>query len=478
MQETRDLPLVVDLDGTLTLTDTLVESVIEVVKRNPVNIARIPVWILRGRLGFKEAIATRSRLFAEHLPYREALVDYLAAEKRRGRPIILATAAHISIAERVAGHLRLFDQVLASEGGTNLRGKAKLEKIRGCVGGLFVYAGDSHSDFPVWLGAQAAILAGVPPRLAASVRERVSIEREFFNGKADSLRWLKALRVHQWLKNLLLFVPSLTAFSFLNVSSLVTLALAFVSMSLGASATYIANDLWDLENDRRHTRKRLRPFASGALSISKGLVCAVVLLIASFAFALSTSHAFAAMLVLYLILTTTYSLFFKTRVMLDVIVLSLLYTLRILAGSVVAHIRMSQWLLAFSVFTFLSLALVKRCAELVSLRASADATAAGRDYRVADLEVLWPLGIGSSLAAVIIFGLFINAPETADRYAVPGLLWFVAIGLILLFTRLWIKTVRGAMNDDPLVDLVEDHGSLLTIFIMIVITMAAHFAKF
>ncbi|MBC8740077.1 UbiA family prenyltransferase [Paraburkholderia sp. UCT31] len=477
MQKNIDFPLIVDLDGTLTLTDTLAESVIKVVKQNPLNIIRLPIWLLKGRLAFKREIATRSSIAAEHLPYRKALVDYLIAEKKRGRKIVLATAAHSSIAERVSAHLGLFDAVLATEGDTNLRGRTKLEKARLCVGERFVYAGDSRADLPVWLGSQAAVLAGASPRLANLVRTNVPVEREFPNSKADLSLWLKALRVHQWLKNLLLFVPLLTAFSFFDTGKLVTLALAFVSMSLGASATYIANDLWDLDSDRRHPRKRQRPFASGALSISSGILCAVALLATSLALALSTSAAFAVMLLFYLILTTAYSLFLKRRVMIDVIALSLLYTLRIFAGSVAVNISTSHWLLAFSVFTFLSLALVKRCAELVSLRMSADAVTVGRDYRVADLEVLWPLGIGSSFSAVIVFGLFINAPETIDRYAVPGLLWFVAIGLIALFARLWIKTVRGVMDDDPLVHLIEDHGSLLTILIMVATMMTAHFVQ-
>ncbi|WP_341317440.1 UbiA family prenyltransferase [Paraburkholderia sp. IMGN_8] len=477
MQETNDLPLVVDLDGTLTLTDTLTESVIQLVKRNPSNIIRLPMWLLQGRSAIKHKIAARSNFSAEYLPYREALIDFLTVEKIRGRRIILATAAHGSIASSVSAHLGLFDEVLATKGDINLKGSAKLEKVRECVGGPFVYVGDSYADLPVWLGSQAAILAGVSPRLAALVREHVPIEREFTNRKIGLHVWLKALRVHQWLKNLLLFVPLLTAFSFFDTDKLVTLAMAFISMSLGASATYIANDIWDLESDRRHPRKQYRPFASGTLTISSGLLSIVALLIASVALAFSVSVEFAAMLVLYLVLTTVYSWFLKSRVMIDVITLSLLYTLRILAGSVAVQINTSRWLLAFSVLTFLNLALVKRCSELVSLRASGDTATVGRDYHVADLEVLWPLGIGASLAAVVVFGLFINAPDTAVRYALPDLLWLVALGLISLFARLWIKTVRGAMDDDPVVYLIEDHGSLLTILIMVAIMMTAHFVQ-
>lgn len=478
VQKTSDLPLVVDLDGTLALTDTLIESVIQVIKRDPLNLIRLPTWFLKGPPAFKAAVAARCNFAAEHLPYREALIEYLIEEKHNGRRIILATAAHNSIAKKVAEHLGLFDDVLATEGSTNLKGRAKLERARECVGEQFVYAGDSHADLPVWLGAQAAVLAGVSPRVAASVRANVPIEREFPNRKAGLSIWLKALRVHQWLKNLLLFVPMLTAFSFFDTEKLIVLVMAFVAMSLGASATYIANDIWDLESDRRHPRKRERPFASGALSISRGLLCAAGLLAVSLALALATSDMFAAMLLLYLVSTTAYSWFLKTHVVIDVIVLSLLYTLRIFAGSVAVHISTSHWLLAFSVFTFLSLALVKRCSELVSLRESGNTATVGRDYKVADLEVLWPLGIGSSLAAVIVFGLFINAPETATRYAIPELLWFVAIGLIALFARLWIKTVRGAMNDDPLVHLIEDYGSLFTMLIMAATMMTAHFVQF
>lgn len=307
------------------------------------------------------------------------------------------------------------------------------------------------------------------------MRGSVPVEREFADARASLATWFGALRVHQWLKNLLLFVPLLTAFAFFDIDKVATLALAFVSMSLGASATYIGNDLWDLDNDRRHPRKRNRPFASGALSITEGLGCAALLLTAAFALAFAVSPGFAGMFALYLVLTTAYSWRLKSIVLLDVVILSLLYTYRIVAGAVAAEIVVSRWLLAFSVFTFLSLALVKRCSELVSLRQSDKRAAAGRDYRVGDLEVLWPFGIGSSLAAVVVFGLFINAPETAGRYAMPQLLWLVQIGLIYLFGRLWIATVRGAMHDDPIVHLLENRGSFGMLCAMVATVLAAHF---
>lgn len=475
MRETRKLPLVVDLDGTLTLSDTLMESVIRVVRRKPSNLLRLPFWIAGGRAAFKFKVAEHADFRAELLPYREALVDYLVNERNCGRTIVLATAAHRSIAERVDAHLGLFDLVIASSHDTNLKSDAKLAGIRQKIGDDFVYAGNSKADLPVWAGANAVVLAGVEPGIAAAVRSSKPVEREFSNVRATFSTWCKALRVHQWLKNLLLFVPLLTAFAFLDTDKVATLVLAFLSMSLGASATYIGNDLWDLDNDRRHPRKRDRAFASGTLSIASGLGCAAVLLLLAFALAFAVSPAFAGMFALYLVLTTAYSLRLKSIVLLDVLVLSLLYTYRIVAGAIAAEITVSRWLLAFSVFAFLSLALVKRCSELVLLRQSDKRTSAGRDYRVGDLEVLWPFGIGASLAAVVVFGLFINAPETAARYAVPHLLWFVQIGMIYLFGRLWITTVRGAMHDDPIVHILENRGTFSMLCIMVAIVLAAHF---
>lgn len=271
MRETRKLPLVVDLDGTLTTSDTLMESVIRVVKHQPANLLKLPFWLVGGRAAFKGKVAEQVGFRAETLPYRESLVDYLAHERKSGRKIVLATAAHRSIAEQVDAHLGLFDLVIATHGDTNLKSETKLAGIRQQVGDDFVYAGDSKADIPIWANAKGAILAGVAPGIAADVRSNIPVEREFPNEPVGFLTWCKALRVHQWLKNLLLFVPLLTAFAFFDVAKVATLVLAFLSMSLGASATYIANDLWDLDNDRRHPRKRNRAFANGTLSIAQGI---------------------------------------------------------------------------------------------------------------------------------------------------------------------------------------------------------------
>lgn len=470
-----NVPLVVDLDGTLTPTDTLVESIVQAVKQSPLNLVRIPFWLMRGRAGFKESIAAYACISGEHLPYRASLLDYLREEKQKGRKIVLATAAHHSIAHNVANYLGLFDKVLATESGLNLKGKAKLKAIQEQVDQSFVYAGDSQADVPIWKAAKAAVLVDVSEHTAHAVRQDVQVEREFPGERGGLGVWIKALRVHQWLKNLLLFVPLLTAFSFLDLGKVATMVMAFMAFSLAASATYVVNDLWDLESDRAHPRKRLRPFASARLPILKGLVVAASTLLLALILAFSLSKTFLLMVLIYLVLTSAYSWVLKEYVLIDVLMLSLLYTLRILAGSVAIGIATSSWLLAFSVFVFLSLALVKRCAELVSLEENGKAATRGRDYRVTDLVVLWPLGVGAALSAIVVFGLFINAPETQGRYGTPQMLWLVAVGLIYWLARLWVKTSRGEMHDDPVIYAIKDHGSRMTVFAMVAVMLGAHF---
>ena len=468
-------PLVVDLDGTITPTDTLMESVIRMIKHSPLSLFSLPWALMRGKAAFKDAVARRAGVDAELLPYRETLIEYLRAEKATGRRIIMATAAHTSIAKSVSQHLDLFDDVIATDSHRNLKGAAKLTAIRERVGNEFVYAGDSRADIPIWRASSAAVFVGVPTALKRNVGEQVPIEREFLPDPVGVIDWLRALRVHQWIKNLLLFVPLLTAFSFSETQTFVTMVWAFLAFSFAASGTYIANDLCDLESDRAHPRKRKRPFASGRISIKKGLLAAMTVMVLGFAFASLVSLAFLFMLVLYIILTSAYSLVLKDYVLIDVLVLAILYTMRIFAGAVASAVTTSSWLLAFSLFIFLSLALVKRCAELVSIRQSGKESVEGRDYRVSDLVVLWPLGIGASLSAVVVYGLFVSAPETQARYAMPSMLWLVAVSLVFWLGRLWIKTARGEMHDDPIVYAIKDFGSCVTVLAIIVATCIAHF---
>ena len=475
---TNDLPLVVDLDGTLTPTDTLAESVVRLTKEHPWNSLAVPFWLLQGRAVLKARVAERTQLPVATLPLRQDLVDYLRNEKARGRKLMLATAAHRSIAEPFADRLDVFDTVLASDENTNLKGRTKLAAIQQHYPQGFVYAGDSKADLPIWSHANRAILVGTSRKVTDEVRGKTVIEREFVSEGPKWKVWMRALRVHQWAKNLLLFVPLLTGFGFFEPERLLAVLLAFIAFSLAASATYLVNDLWDIDSDRVHLRKRHRPFASGKIGIGQGVGVAGLLLCTSLAVASAVSLQFAGMLVLYLVMTSAYSWTLKRYVLVDVVMLSVLYTLRILAGSVAAHMATTSWLLAFSIFVFISLALVKRCSELVSLQQCGKQEAHGRDYQVSDLAVLWPLGCAASMASIVVFGLYISVPETRMLYARDELLWIAALGLVYWQARLWIKTSRGEMHDDPLVFAIRDAGSRVTVMAILALILVSRFVKF
>jgi 4-hydroxybenzoate polyprenyltransferase len=466
-------PLVVDLDGTLTPTDTLVEGVLLALKRQPWLLLLLPWWLLQGRAVLKREIAARAVVVAPWLPYRADLLAYLHEQRATGRRIVLATAARVEIAQAVAAHLGLFDLVLATDGPHNLKGQAKLTAIRAAVGNRFSYAGDSRADLPIWAAATAAVPVGVGVGLMRQVQAVASVERIFAAPAAGLRVWLKALRVHQWLKNLLLGVPMLTAFGVLDLEKWFTLALAFVAFSLVASATYLVNDMLDIESDRQHPRKRLRPFASGALPLTKGAAVSLLLLGAGLGFAGWLSPSFLAVTLLYLFMTGCYSWAIKGYVLIDVVMLACLYTLRIIAGALAIQVAISSWLMAFSVFLFLSLALVKRCAELVVLQQQGKDATHGRDYRVGDLAVLWPLGVGAGMCAVVVFGLFVSAPETVARYPAHQLLWLMALTLVYWLARLWVKTARGEMDDDPIVYALRDRGSRWVLSVATLLVLCA-----
>ena len=471
------VPLIVDLDGTLTPTDTLIESILALLKANPLNIFRVCCWALAGPIVLKNKVAALVRLNVASLPWRQDLVAWIVQQRAAGRRVVLATAAHRSIADAVADHLKLFDHVLATDERTNLKGLNKLAAIREAVGPAFAYAGDSSADLPIWRASAAAVVVGASSSVQAQVLAAVPVEAEFARSGSRMRIWLHALRVHQWVKNLLLFVPLFTAFAFDEGDKVMAAALIFFGFSLAASATYLMNDLWDLESDRQHPRKRERAFASGRIPVMQGLAAAALLLLAGHALALLVSWPAAAVLAGYVVLTTTYSWALKSYVLIDVLTLALLYTYRVLAGAIATDIAVSTWLLAFSIFTFFSLALVKRCAELVSLQHSGRGAASGRDYRVSDLVVMWPFGTSASICAIVVFGLYVSTPETAARFAHPHILWLVAVCLIYWFGRLWIKTARGEMHDDPIVFALRDRGSRLTVLAMLLVSIAAYFVR-
>jgi 4-hydroxybenzoate polyprenyltransferase len=471
-----DCALCVDLDGTLVKSDTLVDSVLSIARHRPLDLLRIPGWMLQGKASFKRHVTSAVTLDVEHLPYNVPLLGYLRSEFSKGRSIYLATAADKALAERVAAHLGIFTGVLASDGATNLAGNNKLAAFRRAFGEDFSYIGNARPDAPVLAACERPMVANPDGALLALLRRAQVAPVATFEDRSGRLKsWVRAVRLHQWAKNTLIFVPLLLAHQW-NPGTLIGAALAFLSFGLCASATYIINDLLDLEADRKHPRKRNRPFAAGDLSAVAGVLAvfllfaaAVTLAIAlprlhdaySPGLALQRPYSFLAWLAFYTVATLTYSLYLKRQLLLDVFVLSGLYTVRILAGSAATGVPVSAWLGGFSVFFFLSLAFVKRFSELEGLRERGGVATSGRGYLVTDLEQLRALGTGSAYAAVVVMTLYINNSDTNLLYRHPNRLWLVVIVLLLWISLVWMLASRGEMHDDPVVFAITDKRSLL-----------------
>jgi 4-hydroxybenzoate polyprenyltransferase len=482
------VPLCVDLDGTLVKSDTLVDSVLVLVRQRPAEILRIPGWIAQGKPQFKQHVTQAVTLDVEHLPYNRALLEWLRAEHGAGRAIYLATAADRALAERVAAHLGIFAGVLASDGQTNLAGRNKLEAFRQQFGERFCYIGNAKPDVPLLTACESPMTANPHRALRSGLLGAKTAVAANFEDRSSALKsWLRAIRLHQWAKNTLIFVPLLLAHAW----SLPTVGgglVAFFSFGLCASATYIINDLLDLEADRRHQRKRRRPFAAGDISAIAGVSAVAVMLAASFVLALMVPrvilalpgrhglllpHKFLEWLLLYTVTTLTYSLYLKRTLLLDVFVLSGLYTVRILAGSAATTVPISVWLGGFSVFFFLSLAFVKRFSELEALREHGGLAPAGRGYHIGDLEQLRAFGTGSMFAAVLVTTLYISNPETSLLYRHAQRLWLVVPVLLLWLSQVWMLASRGEMHDDPVVWAITSKRSLMLGAVMAAIVWSA-----
>lgn len=467
------LPLYVDLDGTLIKSDLLIETAFALIKKEPMSIFRLPIWALQGKAKLKTKIAERVGINPGALPYQNELVSYLQEQVTQGRSVYLASASEGSLVRSIASHFGFFSGVLATDASANLKGAKKAAAIvTHSEGTPFVYAGNEKVDVAVWTKAAEGIVVNGGPAIEKAARKVTSVSKVFDDRNHSLLPYLKAIRLHQWLKNVLLFVPFIALHQF-DWQSLVAVGIAFLAFGLCASSTYILNDLLDLEADRQHPSKRLRPLASGQVSLIVGLVSMVVLMIGGLLVAAMLSWAFLLSLLSYIFLTLLYSLYIKRRVLADVLVLAALYTLRIIAGAVAINVAPSAWLLAFSTFLFFSLALVKRCCELGRMADLDRSTTSGRDYRVSDLPVLSAMGIASGYLSVLVLALYIDSPTATELYRRPMLLWLLCPLALYWVSRLWIKTARKEMHDDPLVYSARDCASWIVFFVAALTWVAA-----
>ena len=474
-----DTVLVVDLDSTLSRTDTFHEALLAIAGTRPQALIGVAASLSQGKVATKSRVAKAHVVPPEDLVLNDVVLDLLREARAEGRRTALVTASHFHQAQAIAEATGLFDEVFGTcspeTEGTNLSGSRKaafLEDRYGPNG--FDYVGDARTDVPVWRAARRAYTVGAsePVRQAAEAAGDDVIHLDPpATGPARWRSYLRAMRPHQWSKNLLIFLPYLAAH---GSGSLISAVVAFFAFSLMASSVYVLNDLIDLSSDRSHPRKRKRPFASGAVPLSQGVVLGGTCLLASVLLSLVfLPPLFMAVLFGYFVATLAYSLALKRRLMIDIVTLAGLYTLRIIAGGVASGVILSPWMLAFSMFLFLSLAAVKRQAELVDQISRGQDKAHGRAYEVQDMQIVVGTAIASAHSAVMVFALYLSSDDVQALYATPALLWLVCPLLLFWLLRMVMVTHRGRMEDDPIVFAASDRISWAAIGLSGAVVVAA-----
>ena len=454
------LPLVVDMDGALLRTDTTFEGLARGLFAKPLSTLAACAALLGGRARFKRAIAEVVEIDVELLPVRENFVAHLAKEHAAGRDLHLVSGSDHAIVERVAQRIGLFATAQGSAEGRNLKGGVKAQYLEERFG-EYAYAGDSPADLKVWRRARGAVLVGASPSTARKARKlNVPIEAEFLDPPTSPKVWLKALRLHQWAKNILIFIPLLLSGRFHEPGALVECLLGFLLLGVTASGAYVINDLSDLAADRRHRSKKNRPFASGALKVHQGLLLGPALIIIGVVGAWLLSPAFALALLTYLVTTLAYTLWLKQAPFLDAMLLGWLYTLRLLMGSALAAAPASEWLLTFSMFFFFSLSLAKRHVE-VSAASAGQKAVPGRGYQTGDAPLTLAFGVASTTASLLILTQYLMVEAfPSGVYARPQLLWFTLPIIGLWTMRVWLLAHRGELDDDPVTFAVKDPMSI------------------
>ena len=483
MQDARhvsDKPvLVVDLDGTLVRSDLLFESLWSALSSNPLA----AFAALRGGIGvaqrarLKQELALKGPVDVTRLPYNPDVLAEIAQWRADGGRVALVTASDRILAEQVAAHVGQFDEVHGSDGDHNLKGPAKaafLIERYGAQG--YVYIGDAAADLAVWKDAAQIVTVNAPAGLRTRAEALGPETRHLGNGAVPVRDWLRALRPHQWVKNVLIFVPVLASHA-VSWPNLLTSILAFVAFCLVASSVYLTNDLLDLSADRAHPRKRRRPLAAGDIPIAPASVMAIALLGIGLGLALMLGPFFAATLTNYLLITTAYSLHLKRRTIIDIWVLSILYSMRIAAGAAATGIVPSVWLMAFSIFFFFSLAAVKRQAELVDTADNDTLDIRRRGYFREDLLLVAAMAIASGYVSVLVLALYIRTPFIDQLYGTPPILLGICLVVLYWISRVVMVTHRGHMHDDPLVYAMRDRVSQICVLLCLIIGGLAYWLQ-
>lgn len=469
-------PLCVDCDGTLIKTDLLHEALLLLPKQCLLNLIKLPFWLLKGKAHFKHKVAQSVNINFNSLPYNEDVISLIKEAKASKRKVILVTASPQIWADGINEVLQLFDEVVGSNPETNLSGNNKATYLVNRFGEkAFDYVGNSKTDLIVWQKAAAAIVVASGTALTRKAAVLTTVKQHIEPQKSTFFSYVKAFRIHQWIKNILIFLPIAASQQSASLVVLIQGLYAFIAFSLCASAVYLMNDLFDLESDRMHVSKCKRPFASGLIPVSHGILLTPLLLITATMFALLLPLEFLFVLIFYFVMTLAYSLRLKQQVIVDVIILGGLYTLRIIAGAAASEIVPSFWLLGLSMLVFFSLALIKRYSELLITLNRQESKALGRGYVISDLPVLMSLGTSSGIGAVMVLALYINSAETTDQYHNKFWLWLTPPVFLYWIVRFWMKAHRGEIDDDPILFAIKDWQSLAACIILFVFIVFARY---
>ncbi len=468
------VPLCVDLDGTFIRTDLLLEGILRLVRHRPMSALLLPFWLLRGKAHLKARLADALPDPVSPPPVNAELAAWMMEEKSAGRPVLLVTASNVGALGTVRG-LFPFDEIIASDGAVNLKGENKAAVLVERFGERgFDYAGDSDADHAVWRRARKAVLVFHSRRKMARLERKYDVARSFCTNSTGWRDWVKALRVHQWAKNLLIALPFLAGHHYHTAWQLAGLFASFLAMSLCASGTYLWNDLLDLEYDRAHPRKRLRLAASGKTSLQRIALASFAMVASGLAGGFMIRPAFGFLLIGYIVLTLAYSLYFKRIAIADIFILAFLYLSRVIGGIVVSEAVISFWLFAFTFLLFLSLAAAKRYVELAAKSDGGGAALHGRGYLRADLPAVSGLGIATGIASCIVLGLYSNSAQVAALYLKPEWIWGICVAALYWITRIWFITHRGEMHEDPVVFALKDRGTWVIGFLSLLCAILAN----
>jgi 4-hydroxybenzoate polyprenyltransferase len=472
---TPSIPLVVDLDSVLIRSNLFVEAAFVHLGNNLSRFGKFARALLEGKAALKSHIAATTPREVSELAYNNEVLSFIRAAVTAGTPVYLISANNERYVRAVAQHLGLFTGWFASNESENLSRAAKVRRLTHAFGEAgFDYVASTEANDPAWLAARKRLAARASTTNYARV-EKFDGEVATFevSAQVESARvWFRVVRIHQWAKNALVFVPLVTAQRF-DLSALGGSIFAFLAFSLAASGIYIINDLVDIDTDRKHPTKKDRPLAAGTVPTISALTAAPILILAALIIAIFVTIQFAEILVCYVLLTSAYSLVLKRKMLVDVIALATLYTMRVVGGAAAIAVPLSEWLLGFSMFIFTAMALIKRYVEL-AVRLDADLPdPTNRDYLKSDLNIVAALAAASAFNAVTVFALYISSDTVHHLYRRPGALWLICPILMYWLGRALMMAHRRKLDDDPILFALKDRDSLIAFGLIVAILICA-----